>query len=131
MLDISSVYTTPTDGSFVHLETLYQIFSFRSGVFPAPINVRYLVYYHLDFVSRRLWNPIADQTQSFFIDDSCANWNSPLAKVLEVIDDGRQLFISCLRPKASSSKQAGEVWVFPNTPDESLVTPGTDTITRL
>ncbi|GFO49978.1 aspartate--tRNA ligase, cytoplasmic [Plakobranchus ocellatus] len=54
------------------------------------------------------------------------------AKVLEVIDDGRQLFIfSCLRPKASSSKQAGEVWVFPNTPDESLVTPGTDTITRL
>ncbi|GFO38385.1 hypothetical protein PoB_006489000 [Plakobranchus ocellatus] len=52
--------------------------------------------------------------------------------VLEVIDDGRQWFIfSCLRPKASSSKQAGEVWVFPNTPDESLVTPVTDTITRL
>ncbi|GFO14113.1 hypothetical protein PoB_004061800 [Plakobranchus ocellatus] len=51
--------------------------------------------------------------------------------VLEVIDDGRQLFISCLRPRASSSKQAGEVWVFPNTPDESLFTPVTDTITRL
>ncbi|GFO18203.1 hypothetical protein PoB_004470800 [Plakobranchus ocellatus] len=44
-------------------------------------------------------------------------------KVLDVIDDGRQLFISCLRPKASSSKQAREVWVFPNTPDESLVIP--------
>ncbi|GFO43398.1 hypothetical protein PoB_006990300 [Plakobranchus ocellatus] len=52
-------------------------------------------------------------------------------QVLEVIDDGRQLFISCLRPKASSSKQAGEVWVFLDTPDESLVTPGTDTVTRL
>ncbi|GFS07542.1 hypothetical protein ElyMa_001252000 [Elysia marginata] len=41
--------------------------------------------------------------------------------VLEVMPDKKELYISCMRQKPAGSSQHGEVWVFPDAPDESTV----------